>query len=337
LELQRLLLRRLRLELIEPRTHQVGIKSVRILLEEHLERRLGADILEYAHHQFVVDPHLVLIDDLRPFRRGDQRDIAAAERTVDERLLPIVGNLQNLVAHAPEGEADVEAGLAQIVQDRGGEWAVFASAVLGGLALLRSVGDEGLGAGVQYRSEAGRNLPRRLALPLHGRQKRIVPARIEYHEAQALRTVDRLNDAGEFDRLVRGVAVAGELGVDRNHVIGATDLDAVPGIKHHGDVGVVRGVFEPAYPPFELQIADVLQQGDLIARRGEHLGDGLCVLGRIGQPASVLVGRVSHHQRHALVGQGRDAGYGEHQPTSDKHRGDETKALHDQHPATRRQ
>ena len=80
-------------------------------------------------------------------RRRHQRDVAAAERTIDERLLPVAGDLQDLVPDPTEGKADIETGHGEIFQHRRRERAVLAVAVVGRRAGLRGIGDQGIGAG----------------------------------------------------------------------------------------------------------------------------------------------------------------------------------------------
>ena len=115
-----------------------------------------------------------------------------------------------------------------------------------------------------------------------------------------------------------------------NHVVRAADLDAVAGIEYHRDVGVARQILEPADVALEIEIADVLEKGDFVARLLEHLGDGVGVPRRIGQFAGILVGGISDDERHPLVGQRHSAGDDEQQPASQQHRGNGPKALHNQ-------
>ena len=60
-------------------------------------------------------------------------------------------------------------------------------------------------------------------------------------------------DTVQRERLVIDVVVALELGVDRNQIIGAVDLDAVAGIIDHGDIGIAGLVGEFAQHPPRLQ------------------------------------------------------------------------------------
>ena len=138
----------------------------------------------------------------------------------------------------------------------------------------------------------------------------------------------RLDDAGKLDRFVRRIAVAGELGIDRNHVVRAADLDAVAGIEYHRDVGVARRILELANVALELEIAGILEEGDVVARLLEHIGDGIGVARRVGQFSGILIGGITDDQRHPLLGQRRRAADDEHQPASQQHRGNGPKPAH---------
>src|SRR6266404_60093 len=63
-------------------------------------------------------------------RRRHQRDVAAPERAVDERFLPVAGDLQHFVPDPSERQAYVEAGDRQILQQRGSEGTVIAIAII---------------------------------------------------------------------------------------------------------------------------------------------------------------------------------------------------------------
>ncbi len=65
-------------------------------------------------------------------------------------------------------------------------------------------------------------------------------------------------DTVERKRLVIDVAVALELRVDRNQIVGAVDLDAVAGIIDHGDIGIAGLVGEFAQHAPRLQRREVL-------------------------------------------------------------------------------
>ena len=53
--------------------------------------------------------------------RWHQRHGVAAERSVHERLLAVAGRLEHVVAHAAEGDAQVEAGLGDVLEQRNRE------------------------------------------------------------------------------------------------------------------------------------------------------------------------------------------------------------------------
>ncbi len=71
------------------------------------------------------------------------------------------------------------------------------------------------------------------------------------------------------------VAVAGELGIDRDEIIYAANLDAMAGVEHDRDIGVDRRILELADRALEIQIADiVLRHDDVETGVPEHLGHG---------------------------------------------------------------
>ena len=52
------------------------------------------------------------------------------------------------------------------------------------------------------------------------------------------RPLQHLVDTIEGDGLVLYVDIALQNGIDRDQVVHAGHLDAVPGVEHHGDVGI---------------------------------------------------------------------------------------------------
>ena len=59
------------------------------------------------------------------------------------------------------------------------------------------------------------------------------------------------------DRLVVGIAVAGEPRIGRDQIIDAADLEAVAGVIDDGDVGLVGRGLESADRALEFEVADV--------------------------------------------------------------------------------
>jgi hypothetical protein len=107
--------RRLRIQLREPRLGQVGIESGRMGAKKHLPGALGPDPLD----QFVIGLDVADRRFLRHDRRRHQRNIAAAKRAVDERLLAIVSRFHYLIADAAERQPYVEARNCQMLQQVG--------------------------------------------------------------------------------------------------------------------------------------------------------------------------------------------------------------------------
>ena len=238
--------------------------------EEHLPGALRADLLD----QFVIGLDVGSRCLLRRRRRRHQRDVAAAERAIHERLLLVAGHLHHLVADTTEGKADVEARHRQVFQERRRERAVRAEAVLGGGSGFRGVSDQGVGAGRLDAAEARRRTAGRcLSFAPHGRDKGIVTAGIEDDQPQPPRPVRRGDQPLQRDRLILGVAVAGEPGVGRNQIVDAADLEAVTGVIDDGDIGLVGSGLESANRALEFEIADVdLGLDDVEAGVLEHLG-----------------------------------------------------------------
>jgi len=109
--------------------------------------------------------------------------------------------------------------------------------------------------------------------------------------------------------LVLGVEVVGELGVDRNEIVDAADLDAVTGIVHHGDVRIAGGLGEVADRALEVDDAEILLGGhDVEPGLLEHLGDRGRVIHRIVEPDGVLIAGIADHQRDTAFRVGRVAG-----------------------------
>ena len=211
--------------------------------------------------------------DLLRGRRRHQRDGRAAERAVDERLLPSAGHGDHVVAHAAERDADVEAGLGEMPDQRGGVRAVDAVAVIGNRTGLGGIGDQRVGADVV---DLGKPAPGGGA-DADGAQlcgKRIVAAGVEQDQPQPAHRLQRPDDAVERHRLVFDVVVAAELGIDRDQIIGAADLDAVAGIVDHRDVGVLRRDQEFAHAALEVDDAEIVARNDdLEADRSEQRRD----------------------------------------------------------------
>ena len=143
---------------------EIGIEAGGVRAQKHFPGPLRADLLD----QFIIRLDVTGRRLSRHRRCRHQRDIAAAERTIDERLLPAVGHFQNLVPDPPESQADIETGNGEIFQNRRRERAVQAIAVIGRRAGLRGIGDQCVGAGRLDLAETRRYRPGGgLALPAH--------------------------------------------------------------------------------------------------------------------------------------------------------------------------
>ena len=170
------------------------------------------------------------------------------------------------------------------------ERAVLAVAIGGGRARLRRIGDQRVGAGRLDLGEAVADRARGHRA-LHGLGKRIVAAGVENDEPQLLGRLDRDQHAVERERLVIDVGVALELGIHRDQIVGAVDLDAVAGIIDHGDIGIAGAVGEVAQRAPRLGRREILAGIDdietgILQRRG----DPRRVIDGIGERRDVLVG-----------------------------------------------
>ena len=146
--------------------------------------------------------------------------------------------------------------------------------------------------------------PRASHRALHVLGKRIVAAGVENDEPQLLRRLDGDEDTVEPDGLVIDVGIVLQLGIDRNEVIVAVDLDAVTGVIDDGDVGAAGlGAEIPQRPPHVLgrQVVAGIDDGE--AGLLEGLDQKVGVVGGVGELGRALIGRIAHHQRHALVGE----------------------------------
>ena len=239
----------------------------------------------------------------RGCRRGwHERHVIAAQRTIDKRLLRIACCLQDIVADEAERLSKIEARFGEMIDQRGCERAVLAIAVGCGRSRLRGKCDHGVGAGRLDLGKPAADRARR-DRPLHAFRERIVPARIEDHQPQLLRRLDRNQHTVERQRLVQNIRIGFKRRIDRDEIVGAIQLDAVPGIIDNRDIGVAAPVAEVAQRLAQLADGQVQFGLDRVeARRLEHRGNSRRVVRGIAELGHVPVGRIADHQRHALLG-----------------------------------
>ena len=161
-----------------------------------------------------------------------------------------------------------------MLRQRHRKGAVGAVAVLRREAGLGRIGDQRVGAVRLDLGQAAADAARD-DRALHGLAERIVTAGVEDHQAKLLGRLDRDQDAVERQRLVVDVGVALELGVDRDQIVRAFDLDAVAGIVDHGDVGIARPVGEIAQHAPRLQRRQIMPgiddvEAGVLQRPGHH-------------------------------------------------------------------
>ena len=95
-----------------------------------------------------------------------------------------------------------------------------------------------------------------------------------------------------------------DVGVDRHHIIGAVEGDAVAGIKEQRDIGALGLLAEFKQPLRHLVAGEVGAFDDVEADIAQNLGHRLGIDRRVGKCGHVLVGAVADHEGDALVGLG---------------------------------
>src|SRR5579871_3370948 len=137
---------------------------------------------------------------------------------------------------------------------------------------------------------------------LHGVGEGVVAAGVKDHEPQAFGAVQRLEHAVERNRFVFNVEVAGEFGIRRHQIVGAVDLDAVPGVVDDRDIGLARGVGEFADGAAQVDDAEIaLIVDDVEAGLLEQGSDRICIARRVGEPRDLLIFGDADDEGDALV------------------------------------
>jgi hypothetical protein len=186
---------------------------------------------------------------------------------------------------------------------RGGKQAVLFIAIGRGGARFGGIGDQGIRTGRLDLGQPSRDRALRHGV-LH-RLKRIIAARIQDDQTQLLCRLDHRQDTIERDRFVIGVDIAFQHGIDRNEIVDAFDLNAVPGAINDRHIGVPHLVGEIAKSAAHLIGFEIALEGDDIEPRAlEHRSHRAGVVRRIGEQGDVLIGRIAKHQRDPLLGEG---------------------------------
>ncbi len=166
-------------------------------------------------------------------------NLVARKRSVDEWLLFVVGCGHHVVADVPEEEIDLKPGRLDVLEERGSVRAVAPGSISSDGAVPRRISDEHV---------VGR-LDRRKPKHLHAshsagsspaRLKRIVPARVQYHQSQCLGRRHCLHGRLQTDRLGTGISVIRQLYVSRQQPVVAIDLDAMAGKIENRHLGIWR-------------------------------------------------------------------------------------------------
>src|SRR5262249_39682027 len=156
---------------------------------------------------------------------------------------------------------------------------------------------------------------------------RIVTAGVKENEVDALA---RLH-LGQHDLHVDGVEgeVSGfhQLGVDRNEVVLAGNLDTVTGVEEQRDPGAIELVAEGADVLLHAAAVEVDALDDIEADFAQRLRDVCGVVLRVDQLGSGRICAIADDQRHALLGEGRHGGKNSRQKA--EARGKEAKTSHD--------
>ena len=112
----------------------------------------------------------------------------------------------------------------------------------------------------------------------------------------------RLKDAIERYRLVLDVAIGAELGVDRDQVVDAADLDAMAGVIDHGPVGGLDLVLEGVKGGEKFFACDVVfHENGLEADLSERGGDRLRIALRVWKGRDLAVVGVADDQGDAVA------------------------------------
>ena len=119
-------------DLVARRARKIGKKAGAVRGQKRVPCLPGADALgEFIVARQRVCSRRCSSRSRRLFlgRLRNERDGRSADRAVDVRLLLVVGRFHDLVAHAPEGNADVEAGRRKTVQQGSRKGAVISRAI----------------------------------------------------------------------------------------------------------------------------------------------------------------------------------------------------------------
>ena len=177
------------------------------------------------------------------------------QRPRDLRNLLAAGLAADLGRNPPEDLPDLDAGRLDLPEQGGGEEAVAAVAVERDLVRGRRVGDHHVAARVEFREARPDGAARPRAA------QRQVAARVEDQDPDARRPVERLEQLVDVERLVIEADLVLELRVDRDEVVLAAVLKAVPGVKDQ------RGVRRPGGPGEILELAPASRGASGRARR----------------------------------------------------------------------
>jgi hypothetical protein len=247
---------------------------------------------------------------------GHEGDLGTAEGAVNEGILRVVGGLEHVVAHAAERQAQVETWRRDVLDEGAGIGAVGPFAVGGRRSGLGGKGDQRIGGEIVHLGEPTAD-PAGGERPLHGAHKGVFAAGIENDEAQTLGKLEDADDTVERNRLVLHVDVALQRGIDRDEVVDAADLDAMPGVVDDGDTRIAHPVGEVAQGTAHARRIEIAFSLDQLEAGGAQCRlHGVSIARGVGKLGDVGVGAVADDQRYATL-RVRRAGHQQRQRSND--------------------
>ena len=201
--------------------------------------------------------------------------------------------LDNAAGDAAEDEADFDARLLHLGEERGRVWAMAAGAVARHLPGRRGIGDDRAVARGLHGCKAARGA--RGAGDVVGEEvgQGVVAAGVEDDDGDARAPLDILQHIGKAQRAVAHRHLALDLDVDGEDVVLVVDLYAVAGVVEDRGVGPVECLGKLAEGLEQLRLRGVVGGVHLEAEAGQRLCDGARVVDGIGKRCRCGVGRVA--------------------------------------------
>ncbi len=234
-------------------------------------------------------------------------EIGAAEIAIGGGRLRAARRGLHAVAHLAEQEPDFEPLLLQMLQERAGERAVLALAIVGDIVLARGVGDQLVAFEQGGRGQAAGDGAFRARFPGQARGERIAAAAIEDHHAQRRGAPGLGPQARERNRLVLRVLGPLKHRIHRQDIGLAADADAVPRVEDQRPVRARSRIAEALQRRIDLRLGKVVALGHLGEPcRAQRFGHGLGVAHRVRKRAHGGIGRIADHKRDPPLGPRRE-------------------------------